>query len=77
MLRLAVAIPLVGVLLLYPVYGVSLALRTGVANAGGTLISRRRRPWNFWLVVAVQTGFVSLAAVMLLRLLREALAKAA
>ena len=51
------------------------AVRTGIANAGGTETSRRKRPCTYWLTLAVQAGIgIGLAAV-LLAILSEALVR--
>ncbi|WP_412528595.1 hypothetical protein [Burkholderia lata] len=39
---------------------VLVALRSGVANAGGRRVARRSSPWLFSLIVGVQTGFFAL-----------------
>jgi uncharacterized membrane protein YfcA len=72
--RLACLTVLLGFLCVWLGYEVLHALRTGVANVAGTEISRRTRPWAFWLAIAVQTGFGIISAVLLLCLLRETLA---
>ncbi len=77
MLRLAVAIPLAGALGLWLGYEVCRGLWTGVAHEGNNRISFRTRPWRFSLAIAVQAGFAATCAVVLLRLLREALVKSA
>ncbi len=77
MLRLVIAIPLVGAIFLWLCYEISRAIRSRQANASGILISGRTRVWMFWLVLAIQFGFAFAAAVLLLRLLREATAQPA
>lgn len=77
MFRLAVAVLLVGTLGFWLGLEVLRALKTGVANAGGTRITRRGLPAVFWLAIAIQTAFAAAAVTLLLRLLREALARAA
>jgi hypothetical protein len=59
-----------GSLSLWLDYEVFRALRTGVANAGGTLIPRRSRPAAFWLTLAAQAGFGFIAAILLVDLWR-------
>lgn len=76
-LRLALVIPLLGGLGLWLGYEAFRALRTGVANSGGSRISVVSRPWAFWLTIAVQAGFVVAFAVELLSLLRELVGKSA
>ncbi|MBN3834813.1 hypothetical protein [Burkholderia sp. Ac-20344] len=39
---------------------VLIALRSGVANAGGRRVARRSRPYLYSLIVLVQTGFFAL-----------------
>jgi hypothetical protein len=64
-----------GGLWLYLGTGFFRALRAGVADAGGTQISRRKRPCAFWLTIAVQAGFGRMSGVLLLQLYREALTR--
>ena len=73
MLRWALVIPLEAALGLWLGYEAFRAIRTGVANAGGALISVSERPLAFWLVIAVQFGFAASCGLLLLDLLREAL----
>lgn len=54
-----------GVIVLYFAFGVAEALRTGVANQAGSLISRRRAPVHFWLLM---TGWFVFAAFILVGL---------
>ncbi|KER72703.1 hypothetical protein CFB84_22890 [Burkholderia aenigmatica] len=60
MLRLIVLDLVFGVLAFSIGAAVLHALRSGVANAGGTRVARRSRPYAFALVVIVQIGFVVL-----------------
>ncbi|NTZ83173.1 hypothetical protein FCJ61_09245 [Burkholderia metallica] len=60
MLKLIVQELLLGALILYIGTGVLVALRSGVANAGGKRVARRDRPCAFGLIVLVQIGFVTL-----------------
>ncbi|VWC06527.1 hypothetical protein BLA18110_02383 [Burkholderia lata] len=46
--------------MLYTGAAVLVALRSGVANAGGRRVARRSRPYLFSLIVLVQTGFFAL-----------------
>lgn len=46
--------------MLYTGAAVLVALRSGVANAGGKRVARRSRPYLFSLIVLVQTGFFAL-----------------
>ncbi|MCA8061061.1 hypothetical protein [Burkholderia sp. AU38729] len=46
--------------LLYTGAAVLVALRSGVANAGGRRVARRSSPWLFRLIVGIQTGFFAL-----------------
>ncbi|MBN3779774.1 hypothetical protein G3O06_19750 [Burkholderia sp. Ac-20345] len=46
--------------MLYTGAAVLVALRSGVANAGGRRVTRRSRPYLFSLIVLVQTGFFAL-----------------
>ncbi|WP_174943167.1 hypothetical protein [Burkholderia contaminans] len=46
--------------ILYLGAAVLVALRSGVANAGGRRVARRSNPWLFSLIVGVQTGFFAL-----------------
>jgi hypothetical protein len=46
--------------ILYTGAAVLLALRSGVANAGGRRVARRSSPYLFSLIVVVQTGFFAL-----------------
>ncbi|WP_041493207.1 hypothetical protein [Burkholderia lata] len=43
--------------ILYSGAAVLVALRSGVANAGGRRVARRSSPYLFSLIVVVQTGF--------------------
>lgn len=70
MLRLTLLAIILGSLSLWLGYRVFRALRTGVVNAGGTLIARRSRPRTFWLTLAVKAGFGFIAAILLLELWR-------
>jgi hypothetical protein len=76
MFRLALVVPLDAALGSRLGHGVSRAIRTGIANAGGTLISVRERPRVFWLVIGVQLGFTAVCGLMLWELLVEALSRA-
>jgi hypothetical protein len=51
------------------------AVRTGTANAGGTEISRRKRPRTYWLTLAVQAGIGIGLAATLLAIVSEALVR--
>ena len=73
MFRLSLVMLLMGPLSLWLGSEALRAIRTGIANAGGTLISGRSRPWAFWGVIAVQVGFVVTIMAVLLRLVRQAL----
>jgi hypothetical protein len=53
------------------------ALRTGIANSGGTDISRRTRPCTYWLTLAVQAGIGIVLAATPLAIMSEPLAKSA
>ncbi|WP_423368020.1 hypothetical protein [Burkholderia sp. LMG 32019] len=46
--------------ILYLGAAVLIALRSGVANAGGRRVTRRSHPYLFSLIVVVQTGFFAL-----------------
>ncbi|WP_423393869.1 hypothetical protein [Burkholderia sp. LMG 21824] len=46
--------------IVYTGAAVLVALRSGVANAGGRRVARRSRPYLFTLIVVVQTGFFAL-----------------
>jgi hypothetical protein len=35
-----------------------IALKTGIANARGSLYKRKKNPVKYWVTVAVQTGFL-------------------
>lgn len=54
-----------GVIVLYIAFGVAEALRTGIANQAGTLVSRRKAPVHFWLLM---TGWSVFAAFILVGL---------
>ncbi|WP_175953223.1 hypothetical protein [Burkholderia sp. BCC0405] len=46
--------------IIYMGAAVLVALRSGVANAGGRRVARRSSPYLFTLIVVVQTGFFAL-----------------
>ncbi|WP_175968926.1 hypothetical protein [Burkholderia sp. BCC0322] len=46
--------------IVYTGAAVLVALRSGVANAGGRRVARRSSPYLFTLIVVVQTGFFAL-----------------
>lgn len=48
-----------------------LALRTGRANAAGTIVEREKRPGYFMLTVIVQLAFAATALALLLAILRD------
>jgi hypothetical protein len=60
---------LVACLGLYIGQRVVLALRSGVANAAGTLYRRKNRPIRFWFVVSFQLLLVIVCATVLWKLL--------
>ena len=46
--------------IVYTGAAVLVALRSGVANAGGRRVARRSSPYLFTVIVVVQTGFFAL-----------------
>jgi len=60
MLRLVVRELVIVSLMLYLGAAVLIALRSGVANAGGRRVARRSRPYLFSLIVLLQIGFFAL-----------------
>ncbi|CAB3759240.1 hypothetical protein GQ57_20005 [Burkholderia sp. MSh2] len=60
MLRLVVRELVIVSFMLYTGAAVLIALRSGVANAGGRRVARRHHPRIFGLVVLLQAGFFAL-----------------
>ncbi len=73
MLRQMIVIVLAGALSLWLLFEIIRALRTGTANAAGTIIPRRKRALAFWLVPAVQAAFATCITFVLASVLRNAL----
>ena len=65
-LRLALSLGLVA----YMVFGVCTALRTGVANAAGTLRTRKDNAAAFWGLIAVQGSLAIASAFVFFEVVR-------
>ena len=73
--RLTFAALVLGGLAIWPGSELLREVHTGIANAGGAEISRRKRPRTYWLTLAVQAGIGIGLAATLLAIVSEALVR--
>ncbi len=71
--RTLISIVVLGGLCVWLLASAAVALRTGRANAAGTIVDRGMRPGFFTLTVIVQFGFAATALGLLVSILAERL----